>query len=118
MVGKSRSGIQQYWLRPLGLDDIPVITKWLADVEDLAMFDRRVPMPLNRASMEAEWQNDIVGREPRTCYWFMIDDDQTQSGGESGGFPMAMGDGRPATAHRVWLGRVGEPSWSRPRSRR
>jgi RimJ/RimL family protein N-acetyltransferase len=84
VVGKSRSGIQQYWLRPLGLDDIPVITKWLADIEDLAMFDRRVPVPLNRASMEAEWQSDIVGREPRTCYWFMIDDDQGVETGMAG----------------------------------
>lgn len=84
MTDAPRMNTQQYWLRPLGLDDMPVITKWLGDVEDLAMFDRRVPVPLDSAAMEAEWRNDIVAQEPRTSYWFMIDDDQGAAFGMAG----------------------------------
>ena len=76
--------IQRYWLRPLGLDDIPVITKWLDNIEDLAMFERRQSVPLDAAAMEEEWRNDIVAREPRTAYWFIIDDEHGAPFGMAG----------------------------------
>lgn len=84
MIDGPANESQQYWLRPLGLDDIPVIAKWLEDVEDLAMFDRRVSVPMDKAAMEAEWRNDIVDREPRTSYWFKIDDDHGEASGMAG----------------------------------
>lgn len=84
MIDGLANNSQQYWLRPLGLDDIPVIAKWLEDVEDLAMFDRRIPVPLDKAAMETEWQNDIVAREPRTSYWFKIDDSCGEAFGMAG----------------------------------
>lgn len=75
---------EQYWLRPLGLDHIPVITKWLEQVEDLAMFDRRMPVPLNAAAVEAEYRESIVAPEPRTSYWFVIEDNGEKSVGVLG----------------------------------
>jgi RimJ/RimL family protein N-acetyltransferase len=73
-----------YRLRPLGFADISVIAKWLEDIEDLAMFDRRLPVPLDVAAMEAEWRSDIEAPEPRTSYWFKIDDDQGETIGMAG----------------------------------
>ena len=64
--------------------DIPTITKWLEDVDDLAMFDRRVPLPLDAKAMETEWRSDFEGREPRSNYWFRIDDDQGSASGMAG----------------------------------
>lgn len=75
---------QKFWLHPLGFDDIPIIARWLEDVEDLAMFDRRISVPLDKAAMEAEWRNDIVAREPRTSYWFKIDDTRGEAYGMAG----------------------------------
>jgi RimJ/RimL family protein N-acetyltransferase len=57
------------------MDDIPSITAWMEDIEDLSMFDRRLAVPLDPASMELEWRDCIVAREPRDSYWFMIQDD-------------------------------------------
>lgn len=73
-----------YRLRPLGLDDIPVIARWLEDIEDLAMFDRRVPVPLDTAATEAEWRSDIEAREPRSSYWFKIVGENSQAFGIAG----------------------------------
>lgn len=64
--------------------DIPTLAKWLEDIEDLAMFDRRVPVPLDAAAMESEWRTEIEGREPRSSYWFRIDDDQGSASGMAG----------------------------------
>ncbi len=72
MSKKRGRAVQQYWLRPLGLDDIPMVAKWLEDPEDLALFDRRVPVPIDPGSMVLDWRDSIEAREPRTDYWFMI----------------------------------------------
>ncbi len=63
-----------YWMRPMELDDIPVIARWFEHLEDLAVFDRRVPMPLNSDAMQAGWREVLAETEPRTSYWFTIDD--------------------------------------------
>ena len=73
------------------------------------MFDRRVPMPLNQASMEAEWQNDIVGREPRTCYWFMIDDDQGAETGMAGMINISYVHGDALMPIACWICSGGSP---------
>ena len=66
---------KHYRLRPLRVDDIPIVTTWMEDIEDLMMFDRRLAVPLDPASMELEWRDSIVAREPRSGYWFMIQDE-------------------------------------------
>ena len=84
MTDRQTNEPRQYWLRPLGLDDIPVIAKWLENVDDLAMFDRKIPVPLDKAAMEAEWRNDIVECGPRTSYWFKIDNARGEASGMAG----------------------------------
>jgi RimJ/RimL family protein N-acetyltransferase len=84
-VSKSKKGNNEwYWLRPLELDDIPVIAGWLEDIDDLVMFDRRVPVPLNTAAIEAEWRSDMEAREPRGSYWFKVVNDQAGTVGVAG----------------------------------
>lgn len=78
------TGRRQLWLRPLGPGDVPLIAEWLEDVEDLAMFDRRVPVPLDATAMEAEWRDDLEYKQPRSSYWFKIDDDQGRALGMVG----------------------------------
>ena len=75
---------KHYRLRPMCLDDIPTVTAWMEDIEDLAMFDRRLVVPLDSASMELEWRDSIVAREPRSSYWFMIQDEDMLAVGLAG----------------------------------
>ncbi len=94
MPDTGHSKREQYWLRPLSFDHIPVITKWLEQVEDLAMFDRRMPVPLSATAVEREWHDSIAAREPRTTYWFIIEDNKGESIGLVGldGVNYAHGD--------------------------
>jgi RimJ/RimL family protein N-acetyltransferase len=64
----------RYWMRPMGLDDVPLIAGWFEHLEDLAMFDRQLPMPLNSEAMKAGWRETLAETEPRSNYWFTIDD--------------------------------------------
>ncbi len=75
---------KHYRLRPMRMDDVPMVTAWMEDIEDLAMFDRRRVVPLDPASMELEWRDCIVAREPRTSYWFMIQDEDKLAIGLAG----------------------------------
>ena len=75
---------KHYRLRPLRMDDIPIVTTWMEDIEDLVMFDRRLVVPLDPASMELDWRDSIVAREPRSSYWFMIQDEDNLEVGLAG----------------------------------
>jgi len=66
-------------LRPLALEDVRTAARWHEQVEDLALFDRHMPVPLSADAMEASWREAIDAREPRTNYWFMV----TRAGGDS-----------------------------------
>lgn len=59
-------------LRPLALEDVRTAARWHEQVEDLALFDRHIPVPLSADAMEASWREAIVAREPRTNYWFIV----------------------------------------------
>lgn len=61
-------------LRPLGLVDIPAIATLYEQLNDLAMFHQRMPIPLCADAIEAAWRAAIVAPEPRTSYWFKIED--------------------------------------------
>lgn len=74
----------QYWLHPLSLADIPVIAGWHQHIDDLSLFDRRMPMPVSADAMEVMWKEIVDAREPKTCNWFVIDDSEDQTVGLSG----------------------------------
>jgi RimJ/RimL family protein N-acetyltransferase len=73
-----------YWLRPMKADDIPVLAGWFENLDDLAIFDRRSPLPLNEEATQAGWREALGETEPRACYWFTIDDEEGESVGVAG----------------------------------
>ncbi len=72
MPGQKRDN---YWMRPMEVDDIRVIAGWFENLDDLAIFDRRSPIPLNAEAMQAGWREALAEPEPRASYWFTIDDE-------------------------------------------
>ena len=81
MPGQNRD---YYWMRPMGVDDIPLVARWFEHLEDLSMFDRRLPIPLNVDAMEAGWREALAETEPRRSYWFTIDDEAGEVVGIAG----------------------------------
>jgi len=74
----------QFWLRPLSLEHLPAIGKWYEQIEDISLFDRRAPAPVSGAAMEAGWREIISAPEPRTSYWFVMEDDAGDAAGLAG----------------------------------
>lgn len=63
-----------YCMRPMALDDLPTITKWFEDIEDLAMFDRAMRVPLSPEAFEQAWREEISTPEGGRSCWFSIED--------------------------------------------
>ena len=75
---------QQFFLKPLTIEDLEYIAKWYEDIEDLMLIESRLPVPLNVRSLEKVWQNDLVQTEPRTSYLFAICDAEGSLVGHTG----------------------------------
>ncbi len=71
-------------MRPLRLDDLPVIARWYEDVEDLALFHRRMPLPHGAEVLDAGWRSALLAPEPRESYWFAITNDEGEPAGLGG----------------------------------
>ena len=68
----------RYQMNPLAISDLDEIATWFEQVEDLALFSRRTPLPVSRDGMEESWRIVIEASEPRPNYWFVLrsDDDE------------------------------------------
>lgn len=83
-VTDRKAEYKQYWVHPMSLEHIPIITGWHQHIGDLSLFDRRTPMPVSADTMEVMWKESIDAPEPRTSNWFVIDDDENQTVGLGG----------------------------------
>ena len=72
MSTESETGCQKYHLRPLSLEHIPTIAQWHERIDDLKLFDRRMPLPVGAEAMEGEYRDSLASAEPKTSYWFVI----------------------------------------------
>ncbi len=70
----ANTSTSQFWLRPLSPEHLPFLVKWYEQIEDISMFDRRAPVPMSSTATEAEWREKILAPEPRTSYWFVMED--------------------------------------------
>ena len=78
------SGQSDFTLRPMTMDDVPTVSRWLEHLPDLCLFDRTSAIPLNEASNSSIWEPIVNGPEPRRFYWFAAEDRDGQIVGISG----------------------------------
>ena len=72
MSAESETGCQKYHLRPLSLEHIPTIAQWHERIDDLKLFDRRMPLPVGAETLEGEYRDCLASAEPRTSYGYVI----------------------------------------------
>lgn len=78
------SAATHYWMRPMGDGDIAILAQWFENIGDIALFDRRMPVPLNNDAVAAAWREALVETEPRSGYWFAIEDSNSDMLGIAG----------------------------------
>lgn len=76
--------IARYSLSPLTAADFPTIAEWFEHVEDLALFSRRIPLPVSGDATEVTWSQMIRNTELKSDYWFTIRDDKNEMAGLTG----------------------------------
>ncbi|HMB75078.1 MAG TPA: GNAT family protein [Kiloniellaceae bacterium] len=63
-------------MRPFEKADVPTVTHWFFDLDDLALFDRFMRIPLNREAAEKSWAESLAYDGRSKNYWFTITRDQ------------------------------------------
>ena len=54
--------------------DVPAVAAWFDSVDDLAMFTANTALPPSAASLARSWAPVIDGVEPRTSWFFVVED--------------------------------------------
>jgi len=84
---------QHFCLKPLTTSDVEHIAVWYEDINDLALIESRIPVPLNAQSLEKMWQKYLVQTEPRTGYLFSICNEDGEPFGHTGLHEINYADG-------------------------
>lgn len=68
----TRSKRTIYFVRPLEMTDLPAVTQWFLDLDDLALFDRSMRLPLGRQAAEKSWTESLGNDDRSGKSWFAI----------------------------------------------
>jgi RimJ/RimL family protein N-acetyltransferase len=70
-------------MRPLTLADAETVAGWLRDIDDLALYDRSMPVPPSPERLREAWKDDLIGGRAAQACWFAVDNGD--------GTPVAIG---------------------------
>jgi RimJ/RimL family protein N-acetyltransferase len=72
-----------YVIRPMRTDDLPVVTSWFSDFEDIALFDRNLPVPICGDTVIESWKSMLDAGDPPRALWYIVE--------TAGGDPVGLG---------------------------
>lgn len=58
----------------MGLDDLDGISSWFWNMDDMALFDRALPLPVNSDSLRESWSPALSHSVPPRALWFVAED--------------------------------------------
>lgn len=64
---------RQFRMRPIEVSDADIIADWYQQIEDVSIFDRQVPVPINRAEVTALVKSLVANQEKEKCCWFITE---------------------------------------------
>jgi RimJ/RimL family protein N-acetyltransferase len=76
MNQQSKNTLQLFHLKPITVQHLGVISDWYQDIDELALIESNLPLPINSQSLEKFWQRDLEQNEPRTSYVYSICDEK------------------------------------------
>ncbi len=71
-------------LRPLEQDDLDTIATWFRDIDDLALFDRKSRVPLNKLQTQEHWNDAVCQSRDGGACWFVVETHAGQQVGLAG----------------------------------
>lgn len=73
-----------FTLRPMGLEDLDRIADWFDDFDDVALFDRNLPIPASPEYLKETWKSALEYSDPPRSIWFMAETDEGKPAGVCG----------------------------------
>jgi len=81
MAGKQAERQQQstsknqhrFKMRPIEVSDADIIADWYQQIEDVSIFDRQVPLPINHVEVIAQVKSMMADQEKEKCRWFIAE---------------------------------------------
>ncbi len=60
-------------MRPMEVADADIIASWYQQIEDVSIFDRHIPAPINQAEATALVKSLLADQEKEKCCWLMAE---------------------------------------------
>lgn len=61
----------------MALDDVDRIAGWFGDFDDVALFDRGLPIPVGPQYVREMWKKSLEYSDPPSALWFIAEDPET-----------------------------------------
>lgn len=74
---------ESFRMRPIEASDAPIVAIWYKQLEDISIFDRQTPLPLNHTDVVSLVESLVNNQEKEKCRWFVTE--------TAAGDPVGMG---------------------------
>lgn len=74
----------RFRMRPIELSDADIVADWYQQIEDVSIFDRQVPLPINHAEVVTLVKSLVTDQEKEKCRWFITETTQGTAVGMAG----------------------------------
>jgi RimJ/RimL family protein N-acetyltransferase len=60
-------------MRPIEVLDADIVADWYQQIEDVSIFDRQIPLPINHAEVVALVKSLVTDQEKEKCRWLITE---------------------------------------------
>jgi RimJ/RimL family protein N-acetyltransferase len=75
---------RRFRMRPIEVSDADIVADWYQQIEDVSIFDRQVPLPINHAEVVALIKSMVADQEKEKCRWFLTETKEGTAVGMAG----------------------------------
>lgn len=73
-----------YMMRPIEMSDADTVAHWFQQIEDVSIFDRQIPIPINHADVVELFRSLLSEPKRKSCRWFITEDQDGSAVGMTG----------------------------------
>ncbi len=83
--GQQQLATQQLFrMRPIEVSDADTVADWTQQIEDVSIFDRQLPLPINHTDVVSLIKSLVADQEKKKCRWFVAETNDGKAIGMAG----------------------------------
>jgi RimJ/RimL family protein N-acetyltransferase len=75
---------RRFRMRPIEVSDADIVADWYQQIEDVSIFDRQLPLPINHSEVKALVKSLVADQEKEKCRWFIAETIEGEAVGMAG----------------------------------